>query len=256
MADDTRPIDLAERTHRALVVVHEVLRSDPAMDVRAVGSRSLRDVSTHLLADFPVYIAALRGIPSPDRPVDGGDLRGSEVSRRLTLLEHEFLAAARALQGDPEVRWRGDVAVPASTVCAVALGEALVHGYDVARADRRRWKVDPSAVGALLQGMRPVITRFVDPVRAAGVTARYAVTLRGAPAAGGCLAFDDGVLTVESEPGGRVDCTVSADPAAMILVLYGRTSGLLSTLTGRIRAGGRKPWLGLRLPTLFRIPTT
>ena len=44
-----------------------------------------------------------------------------------------------------------------------------------------------------------------------------------------------------------VDCHVSADPVALLLVAYGRRSQWVPILTGRLVAGGRKPWLGVRL---------
>ena len=47
--------------------------------------------------------------------------------------------------------------------------------------------------------------------------------------------------------GESVDCHVSADPVALLLVAYGRRSQWVPILTGRLVAWGRKPWLGVRL---------
>ena len=44
-----------------------------------------------------------------------------------------------------------------------------------------------------------------------------------------------------------MDCHVSADPVALLLVSYGRRSQWVPVLTGKLLAWGRKPWLGLRL---------
>jgi hypothetical protein len=52
------------------------------------------------------------------------------------------------------------------------------------------------------------------------------------------LAIADGVLEVQEPGAERVDWVLSADPA----------------LTGRILARGRRPWLGFKLPGLFRSP--
>jgi hypothetical protein len=48
-------------------------------------------------------------------------------------------------------------------------------------------------------------------------------------------------------PGERVDCHISAEPVALLLVSYGRRSQWTPILTGRMIAWGRKPWLGVRL---------
>jgi hypothetical protein len=56
----------------------------------------------------------------------------------------------------------------------------------------------------------------------------------------------DGALTVTREDG-PVDCHVSADPVALLLVAYGRRSQWGPIVTGKLVAWGRKPWLGPRL---------
>jgi hypothetical protein len=76
----------------------------------------------------------------------------------------------------------------------------------------------------------------------------------GDPAARAVFAFDRGRLAIQPPDGQRVDCRISADPAAHLLVTYGRSGPLGPALRGKITAGGRKPWLGLRPPWLFRQP--
>jgi hypothetical protein len=68
------------------------------------------------------------------------------------------------------------------------------------------------------------------------------------------LHFDDGDLTVEPEPSGRVDCHLSADPVAFMLVGWGRIGQGPAILKGQLLAWGRKPWLGLKLRSLLRNP--
>jgi hypothetical protein len=64
-----------------------------------------------------------------------------------------------------------------------------------------------------------------------------------------------GELAIEAPRDGQpADCYLSADPWAVLLVLYGRSGPLKPGLTGRIVAWGRRPWLALTLPTLFRKP--
>jgi hypothetical protein len=56
----------------------------------------------------------------------------------------------------------------------------------------------------------------------------------------------DGVLDVVGDVD-RVDCHVSADPVALLLIAYGRRSQWVPILTGKLIAWGRQPWLGPRL---------
>jgi hypothetical protein len=150
--------------------------------------------------------------------------------------------------------WHADLKLPVSTLCAILAGEAYIHGWDIARALRRPWRLDPEDMRAIFLGLLPVLPYYVDPRRAAGRTATFDVRLRGDPAAGAVFAFDRGRLAIQPPGGQRVDCRISADPAAHLLVTYGRSGPLGPALRGKITAGGRKPWLGLRLPRLFRQP--
>jgi hypothetical protein len=78
------------------------------------------------------------------------------------------------------------------------------------------------------------------------------VRLRGGGRA--VLRFDDGDLTVEPEPAGPVDCHLSVDPEAFMLVGWGRITQGPAILKGQLFAWGRKPWLGLKLRSLLRNP--
>jgi hypothetical protein len=141
-----------------------------------------------------------------------------------------------------------------STLCAILAGEAYIHGWDIARALRRPWRLDPEDMRTIFLGLLPVLPHYVDQRRAAGRTATFDVRLRGDPAARAIFASDRGRLTIQPPDGQRVDCRISADPAAHLLVTYGRSGLLGPALRGKITASGRKPWLGLRLPRLFRQP--
>jgi hypothetical protein len=68
------------------------------------------------------------------------------------------------------------------------------------------------------------------------------------------LRFDDGKLTVEAANGARSDCTINADPAAFLLVGYGRQSQWAPIVRGKLLASGRKPWLGLKFAKLLVNP--
>lgn len=86
-----------------------------------------------------------------------------------------------------------------------------------------------------------------------GATATYEIRIRGAQPY--FLVFDEGALTVSSARGNRhVDCRISAEPSAYLLVSTGRVSRWWPTVSGRIFASGRRPWLALGFEKMFASP--
>ena len=106
----------------------------------------------------------------------------------------------------------------------------------------------------IFTGLLPVLPYYADPRRAAGQTATFDVRLRGDPPTGAVLAFTHGQLTVQAPAGQYVHCRISAGPGTYLLIIYGRSGPLIPALTGKITASGRRPWLGLKLPQMFRKP--
>ena len=82
--------------------------------------------------------------------------------------------------------------------------------------------------------------------------ARFEVNLRGDGRV--CMVFTDGSFSVESTPQGPVDCHLSVDPAAFLLVAWGRISQWSAIPKGQLLAWGRKPWLGLQMRSWLRNP--
>ena len=68
------------------------------------------------------------------------------------------------------------------------------------------------------------------------------------------LTIKNGAATVEPWASQPVDCHLSADPAAFLLLGYGRIGQWRAIGRGQLLAWGRKPWLALRLRSLFFNP--
>lgn len=141
-----------------------------------------------------------------------------------------------------------------SSVTATLLGEVLIHGYDIAQASRQPWLIPPTHAGLVFSGALPMLPYFVNHAAAAGVRASFDLRLRDKDSPRVRLAFDDGTLDVASGPAEPVDCHLSADPTAFLLVMYGRQGPLRPALTGKVVAWGRKPWLAFRMPSLLQRP--
>ncbi|MDQ4097725.1 MAG: SCP2 sterol-binding domain-containing protein [Actinomycetota bacterium] len=150
------------------------------------------------------------------------------------------------------------VIVSLPTLVCHLLNETMVHGYDIACAAGRRWAISRPRAALILDGfLVPVLASLpprtmVDQQKARGRRITYELRVRGAQRH--LFVFDDGELLIEP-PGARpVDCHISADPAAMLLVAWARRSQWSAIAQGQLVAWGRKPWLGPRLRILVRNP--
>jgi hypothetical protein len=136
----------------------------------------------------------------------------------------------------------------------VLLVEALVHGYDLAGTLGRPWTIDRAEANLVVAGMLAILPQFVNPAAARGASVAYELRMRDGPKA--VVRIRDGALTVDSSAasGAAVDCHISADPAAFLLVGYGRTSQWGPIVRGRLLAWGRRPWQALRFGSFIRSP--
>ena len=93
---------------------------------------------------------------------------------------------------------------------------------------------------------------MVDQETSAGFEASYDVSVRG----GGHVFLRDQRWRddVAPQPGRRVDCHISAAPATLLLLLFGRINQWSALLTGRLLAWGPKPWLAPKLRQVLRNP--
>jgi len=157
---------------------------------------------------------------------------------------------SRASEDSP-IEWHAGLTLPLSTVLCLALGEVLVHGHDIRSASDYRWSIPANEARTVLDGIIELAPHYVDEQGARNVLACYELRIRGGLRA--TLSFEGGRLTID-QPDRVIDCRISADPVAFLLVSYGRLPVWGPVLRGKMVAWGRKPWLGLKLPSLLRNP--
>jgi len=259
----------AEQFEAAMGQVCELLLTVEDMNRPAVGHWTVGDVVAHIASAMSVLPAIAEGKGSPYRSItveaiaETSDRRNAEIDTRdiptlvdrIRLGAKAFTDAALAQHGDPEVPYHAGVPVPVSVTLGLAVGEALVHGYDIAHANHRPWPMPRAWAYTAFRSFAPVVPLFLDQDRVGDMRARFDVRMRGDGAPRMVFDVADGELTIQlPEPGRKSDCYLSADPTALLLVLYGRIGPTVPALTGKVLAWGRKPWLGFILPTLFRTP--
>jgi uncharacterized protein (TIGR03083 family) len=258
---------LASASERFSALLDDV--DDPSRT--AVGAWTIAETAAHVafvMEHIPAYLAGTEELPghaqefehlADAHTVFNEDALRSASERDLSTLARKAHAGAQRLIDtadnlDREKRypWFGGVAIPLSSYLAVAINEFLVHGFDIARAARRRWPVDRPTAALVVEGLLPMVPHYIDHDAAAGFNARYELRVRGGATA--YLTFDDGVVSIGDEPPTRVDCHISADPWWYLLVVYGRVGQWRAALRGKTITWGRRPSLGLKLGQLSAAP--
>lgn len=234
---------------------------DPS--VRPDGSEwTVADIAAHVTSGMELYIGYIRGDTPP--ALDVSNIAEGSLARttaaflaayperdphvlagRLQLATAELLRATESLEIDDVLQWHGEQ-ITMGALFGLALGELLLHGADIASALGLPWEITKDAAGITLTQAFSTIGLLVDPATTAGVHRTFEVRLRGA--ATFILRVDDGTIVVRLASGREhADCRVSADPVALLLIAYGRTSQWRQIIRGKLLAWGRRPWLGLRL---------
>jgi hypothetical protein len=189
----------------------------------------------------------------------------SDPERNLKVLADRIEARAQeyfdaCVGEDPQAprQWMVQgVTVNQSMLTYHLLNETLVHGYDIAHAAGLRWRIEPAhAVMVVGRFLIPVIRALGSKSMVAnagtGLSATYDLRIRGGDRFH--FIFNDGVLSVEDPAPRTVDCHISADPVAFLLVAWARQSQWSAIATGKLLAWGRKPWLGPKFRGLMRNP--
>ncbi|HET9173204.1 MAG TPA: maleylpyruvate isomerase N-terminal domain-containing protein [Actinospica sp.] len=195
------------------------------------------------------YAVGVLAAPSPASAADG------IAANAAVLLE--ALARQEDLALELETPWYGvGMTRNVGTLASLAVTESLVHGRDLARAVRAGTRMSQdSAAAATPTVMSAMLPLLFDADRAKGLRADYEVRVRGG--ARFLMRIADGTAeSLEAGPGAArtVDCVISLDPRAALLIGFGRSTLARAILNGGALSCGRRPWLGLRFNTLFATP--
>ena len=146
---------------------------------------------------------------------------------------NDFLATTRDWPaGVPFRGIEGDLEL--ATATSVLLGELLVHGGDLAGGLGKAWMIGADEARLVLTGATSLLPDFFDAAAAGDLRATIDMRVRGGPRF--AIWVHDGRLEVASQPTERVDCHISADPVAFLLVSYGRRPDWQCVLRGQLAA--------------------
>lgn len=240
---------------------------------------SVGDTAAHLAAVYLAYAAA-----AADEPVDWSGILPTEEqgllaeriaavnSKAIALFDGEqrarsgefiaerataFLAAtaAQAPEAPVPTPWYGpERSLTVAAATGLLLSETLLHGLDIARGARAPWPIGSEEAGLVLgQAIPAMMPLALDTTRARGVRRSFDLSFDGGLRL--AVVVDDGTMTVTRDPGQRrYDCRITADPVTFLLVSFQRAPMWKAIALGRMRAGGRKPWLATSLSKLVATP--
>jgi len=261
--------------HAALPAAIQRLRAlvdGASPDTQVTREWTIGDTLAHLTGIAAKDVALIVGRP-PDLPVLGlRDLVATATVDTIHVMNAQILAhfperdPGKLLhrlirdvdelvrEADPAgvVPWLGGARLPVGGLLAHLLNEVNIHAWDIARAVGRPWHT-PAADAAFFLNLFLVgvvesgYGRLLDQDRPS-YPGRIEVTFRGQAGAPFTLVADRG--QVHQVPlAERPDVLLTFDPVTFNLMLFGRVSRLRAGLTGKVRVGGRRPWL---LPAFLR----
>lgn len=251
--------------------VSQLLRTARRPSAPALGVWDLTDLAAHLSHALDAIAAMAEGggglledvwtlSSLTGRLVEGESERDlSALADRIEASAARLISLLEAGDRSTAVTWLVQgIELPLPVLTCHALSELVVHGRDLAMAEGVPWPIPKSTAALVVCGfLFPVLERLgtvmVDQEAAAGVRATYDIRVRGACRV--TMRFDDGELVLgQGGPGGPVDCHLSVDPTAFLLVAWGRVGQGRPIACGRLLAWGRRPWLGLTFRSMLKNP--
>ncbi|MEU7055848.1 maleylpyruvate isomerase N-terminal domain-containing protein [Streptomyces sp. NPDC046197] len=258
---------------RAATRTAALLRTVPDPGTRVPGlDWTVAETAAHLVAELRDYAGFAAGTAKARDVLDTlqlaagaapGEVNAAANARALTgftdrdplrLAEQlpdaveEFASSVARLRPQEAVPVTNGLAMTVPVMIASLLGEQLVHGLDIARARRAPWRIERRDAQLVIEGVLAMAADYVDRRRTAGLHVSYELRFRGGPRHRFAVSDGTAHVTAAGEP---VDCVINADPVAFLLVGYGRVGQWSQVLRGRLVAGGRRPWLGLRFGSLL-----
>jgi putative sterol carrier protein len=184
------------------------------------------------------------------------DVSERDPRRLADMLEEtaaSYLAVASAIDTSQHVAILtadGLVLEPAVMTCLL-LGEQLVHGLDIARAAHQSWSVSRDDALLVIPAVLSLAPKYLRPSRTEKLNVSFELHMRGGRRYRMAITDGTGVVTAAGE---KADCVITADPVTFLLIGFGRVSQFPVLLRGKLRAGGRKPWLAAKFGTLLASP--
>lgn len=245
----------------------DLLRKLPDAEVPIPDSEwTVREAAIHLINWPDVYGDIANGMPSPVETLEKAAYAAVNAQRIADVPESDpdklahlmvdgigrFLDTTAGRPGNQQVTWHCGLPIDLASLTCILLGEQVLHGFDMAKATGMPWPIDADHARLVDTAYAPIYVTVVNPATTRGLNVGYDLELRGIGRL--TVRFIDGEYRLEPPDSGPVDCTMSADPVAFLLVGSGRLSQWDAIAMGLLSAGGNRPELALGFKDLFVFP--
>lgn len=182
----------------------------------------------------------------------------ARLAGRISAAVADLLRATADEDGRAVGPWLGGARLSVAGMLGHLLSELLLHGLDIARAERRDWEVPPDAAALAFQvfflGVLGGDTGRLLAYHTPGPRGLVRAELRSRHHPPVVVEAQDGRLRLGRHAGAPVDVRIWSEPTALMIMLWGRSGRLRPLLTGRLAVWGRRPWRALRFLAAVRLP--
>jgi putative sterol carrier protein len=130
------------------------------------------------------------------------------------------------------------------------LTHILIHGSSVANALHKPLPATVGNTEKMVPFVKVFMLRMFDKKAVGNLAANFIISMRDIETF--VIHIEKRTIRIEDALPKNVDCYISLSPLTFFLVTNGYYSLWLALLTGKIRLGGKKPWLAFKLQTLFK----
>ena len=244
----------------------DLIRSLPDLNRPVTGSQwTVRETAAHLVSQAGVFTDVAAGMPSPIKGMTAAVLRDENARRLGDIPEGDpqklaglvgeavagLLEATDRRPGDVQVVFHGGLRLDLARLVCIALGEHLLHGYDIAATAAFPWPIDPEHARLVLFGYEPCWDRWVKEGASPGPVP-YAMRFASDGEAG--LGLTVNLAGGAPSDSGASGWTISADPVAFLLVGSGRISEWEAVALGLYRTEAARPEPAGAFVDLFTYP--
>ena len=233
-------VALRSATVRTVALIRSI--SDPTLPV--TGSHlTLGDVAAHLVLTAQIAVDCFAGFPSPIHDLGSkGDfdarfhpVPGAPPGATALLQDAVDLLLEAPLNGDL-IPFHSGIPLEPGVIIGLLIADLMAFSWDIAITLGLAWSMEFTtarvATSATMRMLPFVLSESADKT-----TASFRVHIRGGDDITGRIA--DGNMTVSRTDCGPVDCHISADPVAFILVAHRRLSRAGRVARGQLLSWGR-----------------
>jgi hypothetical protein len=182
---------------------------------------------------------------------DFTERRGDKLATMLIMNTEAFLKETDNYNDDRVIQTHFGT-MDLLTSLSYNLCHVLIHGSQIALALKKPLPLEEKHIALTLPFLKQAMLKTYDKMLAKDFQGTFVIHIRNLPPY--AIVCRSKSITVDDTIPEKVDCHISVDPFTFFLIATGVIGQWMPLLQGKFVIWGRKPWLALRLTTLFKSP--